>query len=409
VRWTAQRNFEAVLDMMAERRLRVAPLISHTVPFAEAHRAYDLLRTEPSVLGLLLQYGTEAERPTRDLTDRVVRLAPRATPVANRPVVAFIGAGNYANQVLIPAFRKSNVYLKTIVSSGGVSAVHAGRKHGFEEAGSDHAAMLSDPAIDAIAITTRHDTHVRFICDALRARKHVFVEKPLALDRAGLDAIKTAYHEASISDARPLLMVGFNRRFAPQVVKIKKLLDAVTEPKTLIMTVNAGAIPADHWTQKKDIGGGRIVGEACHFIDLLRFLCGAEIVDIQAQMIGPTSPIRDDKITFTLAFSDGSFGTVHYLASGHKSFPKERLEVFCAGSILQLDNFRRLTGYGWPGFRSMNLWTQDKGNAACVSAFVDAIVHGHASPIPFDELIEVTEATFDVDARVCERNARSCS
>jgi predicted dehydrogenase len=192
-------------------------------------------------------------------------------------------------------------------------------------------------------------------------------------------------------------MVGFNRRFAPQIVKMKELLDVASEPKAFIMTVNAGAIPADHWTQDSEVGGGRIIGEGCHFVDLLRFLSGAPITSIQAMQMGntPGMEISEDKVSINLSFADGSFGTVHYLANGHKSFPKERLEVFCGSAILQLDNFRKLQGYNWPNFKKMNLMQQDKGNSACVAAFVDAIENGSPSPIPYDELVEVANACFD--------------
>jgi predicted dehydrogenase len=188
-------------------------------------------------------------------------------------------------------------------------------------------------------------------------------------------------------------MVGFNRRFAPQVVKMKSLIAAVAEPKSFIMTVNAGAIPAEHWTQDMEVGGGRIIGEACHFVDLLRFLAGAPITRIQAIS---SSAAGHDKVSFSLGFADGSFGTVHYLANGHKSFPKERLDVFCAGRVLELDNFRKLTAYGWPGFSKVNLWSQDKGQTACAAAFVNAVEKGGPSPIPFSELTEVTRTTFEI-------------
>jgi predicted dehydrogenase len=179
---------------------------------------------------------------------------------------------------------------------------------------------------------------------------------------------------------------------------MKRLLDSVREPKALMMTVNAGAIPQGHRTQDPAVGGGRIVGEGCHFVDLLRFLTGSRVVAVQAVGMGPVSgvTVREDKVSFNLSFEDGSFGTVHYLANGHKSFPKERLEVFCAGRILQLDNFRKLSGFGWPRFKRMNLWRQDKGQAACVAAFVKAVESGSFSPIPFDELVETTRVTLAV-------------
>jgi hypothetical protein len=220
----------------------------------------------------------------------------------------------------------------------------------------------------------------------------------ITLTKSELDEIEQTYIGACTKEQAPLLMVGFNRRYAPQVQKIKTLLESVKVPKSFIMTVNAGDIPPEHWTQQKEIGGGRIIGEACHFIDLLRFLADSPIISIQAIMIGevPGVAVRDDKVSFSLGFEDGSFGTVHYLANGNKSFPKERLEIFCDGRVLQLDNFRKLRGFGWPGFKKMNLWQQDKGQVACVAAFVEAIQQGRMSPIAFEELLEVTRVSFEV-------------
>jgi predicted dehydrogenase len=216
------------------------------------------------------------------------------------------------------------------------------------------------------------------------------VEKPLALVTQEIDAIVKAWQASTADGRRPHVVVGFNRRFAPQVVRIKSLLAGVREPKAFIATVNAGAVPATHWTQDRCVGGGRIVGEACHFVDLLRFLAGHRIVDAAVKTVGDAASSQCDSVVITLSFADGSLGTVHYLANGHRAFPKERLEVFCGGRVLQLDNFRRLRGYGWPGFRSMNLWRQDKGQRALVQAFVHAVRTGADSPIPFQELIEVS-------------------
>lgn len=309
---------------------------------------------------------------------------------------AFVGAGNYATAMLIPAFREAGARLRVVASSGGVSGAHAGRKFGFEETTTDTDSVFADPQVNAVVITTRHDSHARMTCQALRAGKHVFVEKPLALTLAELAEIERVCAEAAASGRGPLLMVGFNRRFAPQVQKMKALLAGVREPKAFVMTVNAGAIPPGHWTQDREVGGGRIAGEACHFIDLLRFLAGSPIDTIQASSIGkaPGVAVAEDKASITLTFADGSLGTVLYLANGHKSFPKERLEVFAGGRILQLDNFRRLTGFGWPGFRKMNLWRQDKGQKACAAAFVKAVEEGGPAPIPLEEVIEVSRVTI---------------
>jgi predicted dehydrogenase len=312
--------------------------------------------------------------------------------------IGFIGSGNYATRVLIPAFRMTGARLVNVASSSGVSGAYAGRKYGFERTTTDSAALLADPAINTVVIATRHDSHAGFVCDALAAGKHVFVEKPLAMTREELAEIEQAYRAAASRGVVPLVMVGFNRRFSMLTKKAKMLLDGISEPKSFVMTVNAGAIPADHWTQDRSVGGGRIIGEGCHFIDLLRYLAGSPIRDVQAVAMGmaPAVGIRDDKISFNMSFEDGSFGTVHYLANGHRSFPKERLEVFAGGRILQLDNFRSLKGYGWPGFGKRRLWRQDKGQKACAAAFVQAVRGEGAAPIPFEQLVEVSRVSIEV-------------
>jgi predicted dehydrogenase len=288
--------------------------------------------------------------------------------------------------VLIPAFKKASAHLSSIAANRGLGAAYAGRKFGFEEATTDVDAVLANPAIDTVVIATRHDSHAALVCRALRAGKHVFVEKPLALNMEQIAEVEETWR----SLAQPsLLMVGFNRRFSPLVQRTRQLLKSVNGPKALVYTVNAGSIPSDHWTQDPDSGGGRIVGEGCHFIDLLRFLVGCPARDVQTIRQSP------DTVTITITYEDGSIGTVHYFASGHKSFPKERLEVFTGGRILVLDNFRKLTGFGWPGFKSMRLWKQNKGAAEMAVAFVAAIRANDLSPIPFDELLEVSRTTLN--------------
>jgi predicted dehydrogenase len=392
VRWTEQRNFEAVLDMMSDGRLDVKPLISHRFKIEDAIEAYELISGGPPSLGILLEYPDASAKPEAEVRRTSVELPKPATPPAKANAsIGFIGSGNYATGVLIPAFKAAGARLRTVASSGGVSGLHAGRKFGFESTTTDTDGVFRDPAVNAIVISTRHDSHASMVCQALRAGKHVFVEKPIALKTEELREIEAARAEAMAKGASPLVMVGFNRRFAPQVVRLKSLLRGANGPKSFVMTANAGAIPAEHWTQDRDIGGGRIVGEGCHFIDLLRFLAGERIVRVRAHAMAAKS---DDTVSIELGFADGSIGTVHYFANGPKSFPKERLEVFAQGRVIQLDNFRRMTGFDWPKFKSMNLWSQDKGQKACAAAFVDAVASGGASPIPFEELIEVAEATI---------------
>lgn len=391
VRWTEQRNFEAVLDLMASGKLDVRPLITHRFSFEAALQAYQRMG-EKTALGIVLQYQSNA----RAAVKRAVQLESRARKQSlaglNHPVFAVIGAGSFTGQVLLPALRETGVRLKTVASAAGVSGTHLAKRFGIELSTTDADSVLTDPEIDAVVITTRHNSHARFVTMALEAGKRVYVEKPLCLNNEELDAIVDVYNSAP----NPFLAVGFNRRFAPNVQKMKALGSAIKEPKTMVMTVNAGMIPPNHWTQDPAIGGGRIIGEGCHYIDLLRFLAGSPITSVQGMQLSGNPVGRGDTVTFTLGFADGSIGTVHYFANGHRSFPKERLEVFCEGRILQLDNFRRLTGYGWPNFKKMNLWRQDKGHRAEMQAFVDAVRTGGESPIPFDDIIDVTRASFRV-------------
>lgn len=429
VRWTEQRNFEAVLDLMAAGALNVEPLITHRIEFAQAPEAYRLLTGDKAQLGIVLTYPDSApdRSPTIHLNGRSTEnsaapsVTPRHSPPATRhsalatPVVGVIGAGNFSSLVLLPALAKTPARLKSIASRGGVSAAHAARKFGFEQASSDARTILADPEINTVFITTRHNSHARLVIEALQAGKHVFVEKPLALNRAELAAVKSTYfgvNQQPNEETTPLLltpyslllMTGFNRRFAPLAVKMQALLAQRTQPVSLIYTVNAGAIPADHWTQDPQTGGGRIVGEGCHFIDLLRYLVGQPITGLEARMMGQAAGvvIREDKMTIQLAFADGSTGVVHYLANGSKQFPKERVEAFSEGRVLVLDNFKTLKGYGWPGFKKLGGWRQDKGHRAEVAAFIERVTNGGPPLIPWPELEEVTLASLAAVERAAQ-------
>ena len=396
VRWTAQRNFEAVLEMLKSGTLDVASLVSHRFSIDKAEDAYALVTSDAPSLGVLLEYPvTSSDRDAR--TVRVRRPIATVPGAVVAPAVSFVGAGNYSTAVLIPAFKAAGARLAKVASSGGVSGLHAARKFGFEEASTDTATIFADAGVNAVVVTTRHDTHARFVKQALESGKSVFVEKPLCLTLAELDEIDALHtHLSSAGKVAPRVMVGFNRRFAPQVVKIKQLLSATPGPKALVATVNSGAIPAEHWVHDES-GGGRIVGEGCHFVDLLRFLAGSAIA---GHHIAAMKSATRDSATIQLMFADGSIGTIHYLANGSKRFPKERIEVFAAGRVLQLDNFRKLRGFGWSGFTSMNLWRQDKGHAACAVAFVDALRQGLPAPIPFEEIVEVSRVSIEVAASI---------
>jgi predicted dehydrogenase/threonine dehydrogenase-like Zn-dependent dehydrogenase len=389
VRWTEQRNFEAVLDLMASGRLDVSSLISHRMEIDRAPEAYDILASGAASLGIVLHYPSTGQEDDGRRLRSIISLKPLSPAQATAGRMAFVGAGNYGGRILVKAFEAAGANLDTIVSASGVSAARHGRNFGFRQASSDAFAAIADPAVDTVCIATRHDSHARFTIAALEAGKHVFVEKPLALTLEDVDRVGAA------ADGK-ILMVGFNRRFAPMIVRTKALLDGMSQPKVFVMTVNAGAIPADHWTQDAEIGGGRLVGEACHFIDLLRHLAGARVASMKVTAINRgagTAP--SDIATITLGFEDGSIGTVHYLANGHKDLGKERLEVFCGGRVLQLDNYRRLIGYGWPGFRKMTSFSQDKGQTNCAAAFLAAVRGTAPAPIPLDELLEVSRLSIE--------------
>jgi len=393
VRWTEQRNFEAVLDMLREGRIDVQTLVTHRFELSQCLQAYAVVGgTEPS-LGIVLHYADPSTPPPPLRPTVPLAAGPMPSTARAGATVGFIGAGNYAGAVLIPAFAASGARLHTLVSLGGLSSVHLGRRHRFEQAGTDVAAVWRDPNTNVAVVSTRHDSHATLVLAARAAGKHVWVEKPLCTKLEDLTRIERAYGSGDGS----LLMVGFNRRFSPHVRRMRSLLAATPGPKCMIMTVNAGAIAASHWTQDRIAGGGRVIGEACHFIDLLRHIAGCRITSADARAMKDDTL---DSVSLSLSFADGSIGTVHYIANGNRGFPKERLEVFAGGRILQLDNFRRLTGYGWSNFSSQRLWRQDKGQRAAVAAFVAAVRGSATSPIPLDELIEVTRVSIELSQRL---------
>jgi len=389
VRWTQQRNFEAVLDLLAARRLSVGALTSRVVEHARATEAYQALTDEKGLLGILLRYPTAPAEPARTVAIPSSDRAPRRE---SRAVVGVIGAGNFAKMYGLPSLAASAARLACLADINGVAATHAGRKFGFENVTTDYRAILNSPEINTVVIFTRHDLHAPLVMEALRADKHVFVEKPLCLVPEQIDEIL----DLARSHANQHLVVGFNRRFAPHVIKMKELLAGRMEPLCMSMMVNAGVAPPDSWVHDPKVGGGRIVGEGCHWIDLMAFLAGAPVVRVFATRMGESKglAIRDDKTSISLQFADGSIGTLHYFGNGHKAYPKETLEVFCAGKTLRLDNFRALWGYGYRGFSKMKLRRWDKGHREEFCRFVDSIVSGAPSIIPLHEIVNVMRATF---------------
>ena len=391
VRWTAARNFEAVLQGLARGMLNVLPLVSHRVRHAEAAQAYRGVLDDPQALGIILDYP-DAEPPrTRTLE---LRAASVTASRSCRPVVGLIGSGHFARRVLLPALKACAAEVRSIASAGGVSGLHAARKFEAEQTTTDYRDVLDDPKINVVFIATRHDEHPRIATEALESGKHVFVEKPLAIDEEGLARVREA------QSRRPdlQLMVGFNRRFAPHAVKIRDELSHRSDPLAVRILVNAGALPSEHWTHDPFVGGGRILGEACHFVDLAMFLVGHPIRSVEAAAV--ESP--DGSVSIQLTFADGSIGAIDYWCNGPRSFPKERVEVFSGGRAAVIENWRRLRGFDWPGLPAMRL-RQDKGHDAEIRAFLQRVQDGGAALIPFSELDLVTRATFAVVQSLTKR------
>jgi predicted dehydrogenase len=381
VRWTEQRNFEAVLGLMADGRVRTDALVSHRFPIDRAVDAYDLITSDQPSLGVVLTYP---ESGNRDFT-RGRTIERRKTPSSGAGSVGFIGAGNYASRVLLPAIRAAGLNVRTISSSGGTSAAIAAEQFDAERVTSETNAVLSDPAIDSVFIVTRHDSHASLARRALQAGKNVFVEKPLAITMSELDEL-----EAVARDASSILTVGFNRRFAPLTREVSEMLGKRAGPLSVIATINAGAIPRDHWTQSIEMGGGRIVGEAVHWIDLSRALVGAPIISLQVTSAHDRSGAAiDDVSSISLSFADGSTAVIHYLATGSKAFPKERIEVFFDGKTVAIDNWRRLRRFGVPGPMLERARPMDKGQNDEIAAWKRGLASG-TPPIPLDELFEVS-------------------
>ncbi|MDP0501757.1 MAG: bi-domain-containing oxidoreductase [Verrucomicrobiota bacterium JB022] len=398
VRWTEQRNFEAVLDQLQRGAMQVAPLITHRYPFANAVEAYSQISNREA-LGIVLNYEARTEivagtEPLHAWARRIELREPTGQK-ADRLALGAIGAGGFAGKVLLPAFAKAGADLRTICAPGGTNAAVLGRKLGFATATSELQDVLQDPEIRAVIVATPHNSHARLVHQAWQAGKAVFVEKPLCLTRGELQDVLKSYQNLRDEGLNPQVLVGFNRRFAPLVQEMKRLLSRKSGPISMVMNVNAGAIPAEHWTQDVQTGGGRIRGEGCHFIDLLRFLAGCPITEVRAVGMPAPSDHPIDTASIQLRFENGSIGTVHYFANGSKSLPKERLEVFASGSVMQLDNFRKLKTHQWPQAKASYSSSQDKGHQAEVDAFAQALREGQPMPIPFAELVEVTEATLE--------------
>ena len=388
VRWTEGRNFEAIVELLANGKLQVQSLITHRFPIERATEAYDVItgKKDEPFLGVLLTY----ENPKSDLQTARIEFRTPTAPRDSHVALGVLGAGLFANATLLPALKNvDGIDLVGIASASGLHAQHAAKKFGFAYAASSDEEILNDPNINTVAILTRHDTHAELVLKAFQAGKHVFVEKPLAIKQEQLEPITKLLK----SNLQSLISVGFNRRFSPPAQQLWAFLQNRSESLYAHYRVNAGYLPLNHWTQDPEIGGGRIIGEGCHFIDFLTFLVGAAPITVSAVALPDDGKYREDNVSMTFTFPDGSIGVVEYLANGDKSFPKERVEVFCGGKIAVLDDFRALEMVH-EGRRKMIKGSQDKGWKDEWVVFSKAILEGSEPPIPYEQLVGVTRATF---------------
>ena len=392
VRWTEQRNMQAVLALMASGALDVSPLISHRYPIEKAEEAYGLIESgkEP-YLGILLEYPEAKPEAAAPLAEPQKAIT-KADGTRGRVGLGVLGAGSFARSVLLPAALKTNLYEPiAIASQRGLSAEHTAKRLGFHEAVSHEGSVLGHAGVNAVFVATRHSDHARQVQAALKAGKHVFVEKPLAVTVDELAAVEEAL---ALAPDR-LLMVGFNRRFSPAATAVKAFLETTQSPLTVSLRMNAGAIPPDHWTQDP-AEGGRIIGEACHAIDLAVFLTGSVPVRVYAESVGGTQApaVTDDQCFITLRHANGAISSIAYLAGGDKAFPKERVEIIGGGRVAVIEDFRKASGT--VGGKTRTLWSgsQDKGHQAELVAFANATFGAGAWPIPWEEMRAVAVASF---------------
>lgn len=383
VRWTENRNFQTILQAIATGKLDVKRLITEQVPLEDYQKIYRNIGGSRSIASILT-YPSKSDESTAVFINREVETHNRQ----NKATLAIIGAGNFTKMTMLPALNKLEANLKYIVSAAGVSGTHLAKKHNIQISSTNYSDVLQDSDINAVLITTQHNLHAHMTVQALQAGKHVFVEKPLVISEEELQEVMQAHHISGKS-----VMVGFNRRFSPFMQKAKSLLGSLQEPVNIIINANAGFIPASHWTQNMAVGGGRIIGEACHFIDLAAFLAGSEIDRVTASALGKHPAENADNVSILLKCKNGSQGVVNYFANGHKAYSKERIEIYSQGRTLILDNFRKMEGFGFRGFSSMRS-KQDKGHKAQFEKYIRFLKDGGEPLVTFSQIINSTKASL---------------
>ena len=380
VRWTEKRNFETILQTIALGGLNVKALITEEVELKDYNEIYGDMRKRGSIASII-------KFPEQPNVNRVVNVEGNKFS-AGKGKIGIIGAGNYTSSMVVPCLKKANAKIKYIASAGGLNAKILAKKAEAEAATSDYQEILKDSEVDMVIVTTRHNLHAKMVLEALQANKSVFVEKPLCLHPEELDSIEKAYEAA---DKNVTLTVGFNRRFSPFATKLKSMIG--DGPKNIIATMNAGFIPKEMWVHDLEIGGGRIIGEACHFIDLCSYLAGSRVKAVCVNALGENPEENTDNMSILLQYENGSNAVINYFANGSKAYAKERVEVFSQERVFVLDNWRKLTGYGAKGFSKMS-GTMDKGQKNQFALLNERIINGGESLIPFDSIINTTRASF---------------
>ena len=388
IRWTEGRNLEAVVDLLASGKMDVKPLITHRLSIEQAEEAYEIItgKREEPFIGVVLTYGDV------DTLERsnVVTLKNLQSANVQTCKLGVIGAGLYANATLLPVLKKTEIELVGIASAGGLKAQHSAKKFGFSYATSSADEIINDEKVNTVTILTRHDLHAELVIKALEAGKHVFVEKPLAVNSEQLSAVT----ESLLNTEHGILTVGFNRRFAPLAKELSAFYADRVESLHIHYRINAGYIPLKHWLHDPEQGGGRIIGEGCHFIDFVTFLVGESPISVSAHALPDNGKYREDNVSMTFTFPDGSVGVVDYLANGDKSVPKERVEVFGGGKVATLNDYRSLEMVHNGKRKTIkNRLGQDKGWKDEMLALEKAVKTGEP-PIPYEQLIGVTKASF---------------
>ena len=385
VRWTEQRNMEAFLQLLSQQKLNIKPLISHTFDIIDAEKAYSIVMGENNqpYIAILLRYPVRENK-----FDSKISFRSNPVKLIN---TGFIGAGSFAQNYLIPNVKNYGASLQTVVTSKGITSKNVAEKFGFSKASSASEDVFHDETINTVFIATPHNSHAEFVIAALKSGKNVFVEKPLAMKEEELEEIRQVY-ESNPGN----LMTGFNRRFSPMAVELKKYFSEIREPLVMNYRINAGFIPKEHWTQNENIGGGRIVGEVCHFIDLMQYFTGSLPETVYAECINTSNGKmkNDDNISVVIKFSDGSVGNINYLANGDKALAKERMEIFGGGKTGIINDFKGGELYNQNKLKELKM--EGKGHKQEVETFLSSVSKGHAMPISFESLYYTTKTTFKI-------------